>query len=173
MKRLQDSQWFALVVKPRHEKVVDGALRTKGMESFLPLYSERRRWKDRYTDVILPLFPGYVFSRFDARSRSLILGTPGVFDIVRCGKEPAAIPDEEIAALQIAVSSGQATEPWPHLVPGELVLLDGGPLAGLVGKVLKLKNSMKLVLSVGLLNRSIVVEIEREWVRPLVSRKAS
>jgi transcription antitermination factor NusG len=164
-------EWFALVVKPRHEKVVDAGLRTKGIESFLPVYSERRRWADRYTDVILPLFPGYVFSRFEARSRSFILSTPGIFDLVRCGKEPAAIPDDEIAALQAAMNCGRSLEPWPHLAPGELVEMDGGPLAGLIGKVLQVKNATKLVLSVSLLNRSVLIEIEREWVRPLASRK--
>jgi transcription antitermination factor NusG len=172
MKNLStESQWFALVVKPRHEKAVDTALRTKGIESFLPLYSERRRWADRYTNVILPLFPGYIFSRFDPGSRSFILSTPGLFDIVRCGKEPVPIPAEEIAALQIAVNCGQPTEPWPHLAVGEIVDMDGGPMAGLSGKVLEIKNSMRLVLSVGLLNRSILIEIEREWIRPVAMRK--
>lgn len=164
---MSETQWFALAVKPRHEKAVDAALRTKGFESFLPLYTERRRWADRYTNVNLPLFPGYVFSRFDAGSRSRILGTPGLFDIVRCGKEPAPIPEKEVLALQQAVDCGRPVEPWPHLAVGELVEMDGGPLIGLTGKVLEIKNSVRLVLSVTLLNRSILIEIQREWIRPV------
>jgi len=163
--------WFALVVKPRHEKAVDSALRTKGVESFLPLYVARHRWADRNATVKLPLFPGYVFSRFYPGDKSFVLGTPGLFDIVRCGKELAPIPDEEVYALQRVAGCGLAAEPWPDLAVGEHVQMDGGPLVGLVGRVLEIKKSMRLVLSVELLNRSILVEIERDWVRPLASRK--
>jgi len=166
---LPDAQWFALMVKPRHEKAVDGALKSKGVESFLPLYSERRQWADRGAMVHLPLFPGYVFSRFAAASRSRILGTPGTIDLVRCGKEPAPIPNAEIAALQAVIGCGRSLEPWPHLAVGETVEMDGGPLQGLTGKVLDIKNSARLVLSVHLLNRSVLVEIEREWIRAIPS----
>lgn len=168
---MADAQWFALVVKPRHEKVVESTLRIKGLETFLPLYSEQRQWADRKADVSFPLFPRYVFSRFEAGTRSHVLSTPGLIDIVRCGKEPAAIPDEEVAALKVAVNCGQPLEPWPHLAVGEVVEMDGGPLMGLTGRVLELKNSARLVLSVNLLNRSILIEIDREWIRPLSSRR--
>ncbi len=168
---MAETQWFALVVKPRHEKVVESTLRTKGVETFLPLYSELRQWADRKTDVSFPLFPRYVFGRFDAGSRSKILSTPGLIDIVRCGKEPAPIPDSEVAALQIAVNCGQPLEPWPHLAVGEVVEVDGGPLMGLTGRVLDIKNSARLVLSVNLLNRSILIEIDRQWIRPLSARR--
>jgi len=170
---LPDPQWFALMVKPRHEKAVDAALRSKGIESLLPLYSERRQWADRKTTVSLPLFPGYVFSRFATGCRSRVLSTPGLFDVVRCGRDPAPIPNGEIAALELAIRSGRSLEPWPHLAIGEMVEMDAGPLLGLTGKVLEIKNSARLVLSVNLLNRSILVEIEREWIRPLPSRAAS
>ena len=168
-----DPQWFALAVKPRHEKAVDAALRVKGIESFLPLYAERRQWADRRATISLPLFPGYVFSRFAAGSRSYILSTPGLFDIVRCGKEPAPIPSEEVMALQRAVSSGRPLEPWPQVAVGEMVEMDDGPLMGLAGQVLDIKNSTRLVLSVNLLNRSVLIEIERDWIRPLAARKVT
>src|SRR5271154_1277613 len=144
-------------------------LRIKGIETFLPVYSQQRQWADRKVDVNFPLFPGYVFGRFEAGSRSRILSTPGLFDIVRCGKEPAPIPDAEVRALQVAVNSGQPLEPWPHLAVGELVEMYGGPLIGLPGRILEIKNSVRLVLSVSLLNRSILIEINQEWIRPLSS----
>ena len=163
--------WFALVVKPRHEKTVDSMLRIKGLESFLPLYTTRRRWADRYKNVQLPLFPGYVFSRFDSSFRSGVLSTPGLFDIVRSGKEFAAIPDNEIADLQRAMNSGLTTEPWPYLATGEVVEMDRGPLHGLTGTVLEIKKSTRLVLTVSLLSRSVLVEIDRDWVHPIACRR--
>jgi hypothetical protein len=37
--------------------------RAKGFEVFLPLYSAAHRWRDRSMELLLPLFPGYVFLR--------------------------------------------------------------------------------------------------------------
>ncbi|PYV81621.1 MAG: hypothetical protein DMG05_29645, partial [Acidobacteria bacterium] len=57
-------QWFALVVRSQHEKMVASVLHSKGYEEFLPLYTVKRRWSDRIKQLELPLFPGYVFCRF-------------------------------------------------------------------------------------------------------------
>jgi transcription antitermination factor NusG len=169
---LSDTQvrWFALFVKPRHEKAIASILQTRGVESFLPLYAAQRCWANRNTTVKLPLFPGYLFSRFHPTDKSNVLNAPGLFDIVRCGKELAPVSDHEISALQRVTASGLATEPCPELVIGEEVQMQGGPLVGLIGRLLEIKSSMRLVLSVRLLNRSVLVEIERDWVRPLARK---
>jgi transcription antitermination factor NusG len=105
--------------------------------------------------------------KFDPSDKSRVLSDPGLFDFVRCGKALAPVSDYEISALQRVVASGLAMEPWPDLVIGEEVRMQGGPLIGLIGRLLDIKKSMRLILSVNLLNRSILVEIEKGWVRPL------
>ncbi len=162
-------RWFALIVKPRHEKAVDGLLRTKGLEGFVPLYTARNQWADRYKNVELPLFPGYALTRFEPAHGSSVLSTPGVVGIVRIGRDYASIPDDEIAALRRCTSSGLKVEPWPHLGVGALVRLEHGPLAGLTGTVLQISKTMKLVVSLNLLSRSVTVEIDRDWVGPIRS----
>src|SRR4029077_14794699 len=111
--------WFALQTKSRCEHVVATQLRGKGYESFLPLYKSRRHWSDRVKELELPLFPGYLFCRFDPSQRLPILTTPGVIQIVGIGKTPIPIDDNEIAAIQIAMESRLAREPWPFLKIGQ------------------------------------------------------
>jgi transcription antitermination factor NusG len=159
--------WFAVQTKPRHEKVTAWALHNKGYEEFLPLYRSRRRWSDRIKELDIPLFSGYVFCRFDPESRLPILTTPGVISIVGMGKTPAPVTEAEIGALQAVVQSGLKAEPWPFLKVGQAVRIDWGPLAGLEGILLALKNRQRLVVSVTLLQRSVAVEIEGAWVSPL------
>ena len=106
-------QWFALRVKPRRERVVASAARHKGFEEFLPLYKCLHRWSDRSKILELPLFPGYVFCRFDALKRLPILVTPGVMAVVGRGRVPIPVEDSEISAIQTLVSSGRPVEPWP------------------------------------------------------------
>ena len=81
-------QWYALQVACQKEKVVTSALSQKGYECFLPLYSKRSVWSDRVKVLSAPLFPGYVFSRFDAQFRMPVVVTPNVRAIVGNGKVP-------------------------------------------------------------------------------------
>jgi len=162
-----DAQWFALRVKPRFEKVVAKAVRNKGFEEFLSLCRCRKRWSDRHKWVDLPLFPGYVFCRLDPRERLPLLVTPGVLYMVGVGKIPSPIDFREILAIQCLVRSGLVAEPWPFLEVGQSVCVESGPLRGVEGVLIEVRKQHRIVLSVALLQRSVAVEIERDWVRPI------
>jgi transcription antitermination factor NusG len=160
-------RWFALRVKSGTEKMVSTIARNKGYEEFLPLYQCRRRWSDRFKSVELPLFPGYVFCRLNPEFRLPLLTTPGVMSFVGIGKVPAPIEDAEIAAIQVAVGAGLSAEPYPFLEVGQRVRLAEGPLAGTDGFLVELRKQQRIVVSVTMLKRSIAVEIDRNWIRPL------
>ena len=159
--------WYALQVRPRHEKCATIVLLGKGIEAYPALYRTSRRWSDRNQDVELPLFPGYVFSRFDASRRLPILTTPGVMSIVRFNRHPAEIAEVEIAAVQRLIRSGLPARPWPFLKVGQRVRVAQGSLSGMEGLVVREKGELRLVISVNLLQRSVAVEIERDWICPL------
>lgn len=166
------SSWFALFVRPNHEKNVSHVLEQKGIENLLPLYRVRKKWSDRYKEVEVPLFPGYVFGSFDPTRRVPVLNTPGVIDIVRNGPDLAPINPSEIAALQTLMKSGVPCQPWPYLEPGQQVEIESGPLAGLTGTVISIKTELRLVLSVQMLHRSVMAELDRDWVRPVFRKLA-
>ena len=165
-----NSHWYALTVKPRHERAASRGLREKGLDEFLPLYRQRRRWSDRWTEKELCLFPGYVFSRFSYEQRLLALGTPGIHSIVGFGKTPSPIPDSEIDAIRSMLASGRRIEPWPHLRAGERVRIEDGCLRGLCGVLVREKDAWRVVVSVEVLERSVAVEVDRESVSPVQER---
>jgi transcription antitermination factor NusG len=163
-------QWYALQVQSRLAAIASATLRGKGYEEFLPLYKERRRWSDRVKQLDMPLFPGYLFCRFDPRDRLVpILTTPGVIGIVGAGKTPIPIPDDEIEAVRKILRSGLAAQPWPFLDLGSRVYIQHGPLTGLEGIVTNIDKIYRLVVSVNLLQRSVAVEIDRDWARPVTA----
>lgn len=135
-----------------------------GHESFLPIYRVRQRQRRQWQDVDKPLFPGYVFCRFDRTSWARIVNTPGVVDVVRIGKSLAPVEDEEIEALQVAQKAKAAMQPWPYLRIGQTIRVDAGPLAGIRGILSQVKGQRRLVLSVTLLQRSVLMEIDQDWV---------
>jgi transcription antitermination factor NusG len=161
------AKWFAVRVKPQAERVVAAVARYKGFEGFLPLYKARRRWSDRFKWVELPLFPGYIFCRLGDESRLPVLTIPGVLHFVGVGKTPVPIDDAEVAAIQAATESGLSAEPWPFLDVGHRVRIEEGPLTGVEGLLIEVRKRQRIVVSVSLLKRSVAVEIERHWARPL------
>jgi len=160
--------WYALHVRTRFEKVVARNLRGKGFEEFLPLYTRTNRWSDRIKEIELPLFPGYVFCRFNPHDRLPILTVPGVNAVVGIGKNLMPVDESELDAVRAVLKSEAYCEPWPYLEVGQRVQVEYGPLAGTQGIVTMVKNNTyRLVISVNMLQRSVAVEIDRDCLKPV------
>src|SRR5262249_24181112 len=160
-------QWFALTVKPRFEKAVARTLELKGYETLLPLYKKHHTFGARSKDSELPLFPGYVCSRFDVQTRLPILTTPGVIQVLGAGNTPIALSDLEITSLQRAIKAQVPVRPFPFVHTGQRVRINRGVLAGVEGIVIsskQCKQRLRLVLSITLLQRSVLLEIDRDQV---------
>jgi transcription antitermination factor NusG len=164
--------WYAIQVTAKKEKLVASVLAEKGYECFLPLYPKRSMWSDRVKVTSVPLFIGYVFSRFDVQCRLPILVTPNVRAVVGNGKIPAAIPGQDLDAIRIALQNGFPVEPYDCFQEGDVVRVTKGPLTGVEGSFLHYRGSSRLILSVPLIQRSVAVEIDRLCVEP-VSRRST
>jgi transcription antitermination factor NusG len=165
-----DIQWYALQVRPRFEKAIARNLHGKGYEEFLPLYSRRSNWSDRVKTVELPLFPGYVFCKFNITNRLPILMIPGVNSVVGIGKSPIPVAERELDDIRLVLTSGSQCEPWPSLGIGQAVQVECGALAGMKGTVEAHKSGYRLVISVNLLQRSVAVEIDAECLTPIAEK---
>ncbi len=164
---IESAQWFAIYVRSHFERAVEDCLKGKGYESFSPFYPTIRRRSGRTKKLDLPLFPGYVFCRFNAHRRLPILTTPGIVHILGSGNIPEPVNLSEIRSIQTVAASGQPVGPWPFLEKGHKIRIEAGPLTGAEGTLLRIKNQLKLVVSVTLLERSVAVEIDQELVCPL------
>lgn len=154
------SWWHALYTRHQHERVVAQALLSKGFEVFLPQYRTVHRWKDRKKEVMLPLFPNYVFICGGLDRMLNIVTTPGVHSLVTWGARPAEIPAAEIEAVRRLVNSPLQVEPHPYLKCGDLVRIKSGPLEGIEGILVRKTRGVRLVLSVDMLSRSAAVEVD-------------
>ena len=148
--------WYGIRTRSNHEKVATMVLCGKGYEPYLPLYTVPRGSSMKNE----PLFPGYVFCRFDVKKRLPILTTTGVMSILSFGKEPVSIPEEEIEAVKAILRSGFPAAPCAFLREGQRVRVTRGPLDGVEGILLRKKNQFRMVVTVSMLQRSISVEID-------------
>ncbi len=158
--------WYAVRTRSNFEARVADGLTARDCENFLPTYRTRRRWSDRVRESDTPLSNGYVFCRFEPSQRLPIVTTPGVVHIVSAGSEPIVVDDSEIQRVRTFLQSNLPVGPWPFLKAGQPVRLTHGPLAGAEGIIQQVKDGYRLVTSITLLQRSVAVEIDRDWVQP-------
>jgi transcription antitermination factor NusG len=163
--RQQETQlaprWFAVYTAPRHEKRVQQYFNERDVEHYLPLYRSQRKWSDGSRITLdLPLFPGYLFVNIKRNERVRVLGVPGVLAIVGgVGREPAALPDADIKALQSGLHLRNA-EPHCLVTIGQRARIRLGAFAGMTGVVVRMKGSLRVVITLDLIMRSIAVEVD-------------
>jgi transcription antitermination factor NusG len=114
-----------------------------------------------------PLFPGYVFSRFDATRKLPVLMTPGVFDVLSFGGACVAVSEDEIEAVRALVDSRLPVQPLPWINIGDRVRITRGPLTGVEGILTAVKGNFRLVVSITILQRSVAAELDAETVEAL------
>ena len=154
--------WYALHVRPRHEKLVVQRLEERRVQTFLPIVSEVHRWSDRKKTVEVPLFSCYVFARFapNRAERLNVLRVGGVLGLIGSGGEGSPIPDGEIDSVRMVLDG---TQPWsshPFLKIGQRVRIRSGALSGLEGILVSRSGGDTLVISIEAIQRSLSVKVE-------------
>lgn len=159
--------WYALYTRPRHEKKVHDQLIEKGVESFLPLQKEKRKWKDRRKVVEMPLFNGYVFINIHLKDRYNALQTHGVVRLVSFGGEPACIPNWQIEQLQRVIADSDSFQAEEYLKVGDYVEITGGPLRGIRGYLRESRGESRVAILIDGIYQSTSFIVDRELLQKL------
>lgn len=155
----QQLSWFALHVRTNKEQLTEWTLTKKGYEIFLPMMTETRLYCRKRKRFLVPCFKGYLFCKLDPLQRLDVLKTPHVYRVVGRGMIPEPIPDSELNAVKTLIAAGVPLEHCAYPSVGERVRIERGPLIGIEGVLLDLKNSRRIVVSITLLRRSVSVEV--------------
>ena len=159
--------WYAAYTCAHHEKRVAEQLGARAVEHFLPLYPSVRRWKDRRVELDMPLFPSYVFVHLGLGERMRVLEVPSVARLVGFNGVPTPLPDIEIETLRRCLQGGLRAEPHPYLKVGRRVRIISGPLQDLEGRVARRKSALRFVVSLDLIQRSILLQIDSSSLEAL------
>jgi transcription antitermination factor NusG len=153
-------RWYALYTYPRHEKVVVDQLAAKQLDSFLPTLKSVREWVDRRVSIETPLFPTYVFARMCLKDRARALSIRSVIRILSFNGIPAPVDEAEMEAVRLCIDREARLTRHPFLAVGERVRVRRGLFQGLEGIVVRCSNSCKLVVTVGLIQQSVALDID-------------
>jgi transcriptional antiterminator RfaH len=126
--------WYCIHTRPQKESLVAAHCRVSlGLEVYYPQLRETRTIRRVRRVVTGPLFPRYLFCRFDAgQSYRAVRYAPDAVDVVHAGIQPAAVSDALIAELRAwAGDALDVISLRPALRPGDTVEITTGPLRGL------------------------------------------
>lgn len=154
--------WFAAYTSPRHEKFVQAQLVAKQIQSFLPLYTAVRRWKNGVKrEIQHPLLPGYVFVCLEGGERLPVLQTAGVLYLVGNGAVPLPLDDHEIHALRVGTEQA-SLRPHTHPGEGDTVSIKSGPFRGVKGYVEQDKGDLTFVVTIELIQKSFAIRVQAD-----------
>jgi len=156
----RDAPWEIAHLRSRQEKSVARLLLDAGKPFYLPQVKQTKKRDGRTFVSHLPLFPGYIFLRNVEGLRQTLWRTSAVANMIE-------VPDQEqltaellqIRELQI---SGALLTPSVDLAPGDSVRIKDGAFAGYSGVVVEERGSLRLIVSVSILRKSVAVEFPRE-----------
>jgi len=113
----------------------------------------------------LPLFPGYVFLLGDSESRLQALETNLVAQVIPVTEQRQLHYD--LARVNQLIGSDLTLTPEGRLEPGTAVVVTGGPLTGLEGKIIRRGKNSVFLVEVRFLQQGVSVELESWMIAPL------
>lgn len=160
--------WRVIYVKARHEKIAQSDIVKYGIETYLPMRSELHQWSDRRKWIDVPLFSGYVFVRISMLEFGMVYLANGFVKFVSLNGKPSIVPDDQVEAVKRIVDTyGRDVEVVDGNCLGMQAEITAGPLMGLRGEVIQLKNLKSFVVKVDGLEKVLSVRVPAGYVRIL------
>ena len=93
-------RWFVAHTKSRCEMKASEFFKKNGVESYVPVFEEKRQWSDRTKKIITPAISGYVFFRLEKADYSFINLNPFLRNVVRRFGQAVEIRGSEIQTMK-------------------------------------------------------------------------
>ena len=151
----KDKNWFALYTKPRSEFSAERQLQVLGVQYFLPTITNVRQWSDRKKKITEPLFRGYIFIHTNEKERLQAVKVSSVIRCIFAHGRPAVIPEWQIENVKRMLKLDLQITVQNEFTPGKKILINDGPLRGMIGVVVNSKRGKSIAVSIDLLHRSI------------------
>ena len=148
-------EWFILQFKPNSHQQAKKNLTRQGFEVFLPLHDTTSRKLSRFINTSKPLFPGYMFIRFDrAESKwHKINNTYGVSRLITFNSILKSIPTSFVDSLMKRYDSSGKLIPLQKLKKGDQVTVLNGPFAKFIATVEEYESDQRIWVLMDLMGR--------------------
>ncbi len=159
--------WYVVKTQPNKEERARGHLSRQGFEVYLPRWRKSRRHARRIEWIAAPLFPAYLFVRFDpAVTRwRVIHSTVGVSHLVCNGGLPAPVPQGVVDEIRSREAESGLVEIKASFRKGQPVIVSDGPFLDQIGLFERIDDDERVTILLGLLGRNISIKVPAHLVR--------
>ena len=157
--------WKVLFVKPRTEKKAAEYCALFHIPFYLPLRANTRVVQRRKVTFMLPIFPGYVFAKFQAGQRLALLQTNLVVRVLEPTHPRRMLRD--LIMIRRALKADPELKPSKPLTQGHLVRIVSGPFMGIEGRVARMSGTLNVVLNVDMIGRAVSLTAQTSQVEVL------
>ena len=165
------TQWYAVYARPREEQLAQEHLSRQGFEAYLPRYLKQRNHARRVDSVPMPLFPRYLFVRFDIADFGwrVIRSTRGVVDLVRNGSDPIDVPEPIIAGVKAREDENGYVLLGKNLglARGDRFRIGGGAFFDQIAVFEAKRDEDRVIALLSLLGRQVTVQVPIGYVAPI------
>ena len=154
------AKWFPIYTHSRAEKKAYQALVNKGIETYLPLHRQLKKWSDRKKWVEEPFIHSYLFVYIKQTEQAEVLMTKGISRFIYFSGKIASMPERQIENLRLIMASSYELEVTEEdLQPGEKIMIKAGPLKGMTGEIISYRSQKQLALKLEALGCSIIIHV--------------
>lgn len=137
------THWYCVHTRPKKEaQVAEYCHHVLGLETYYPRLRQYKTIRRARSLVTAPLFPRYLFCRFDlASSYRMVRYAPEAIDLVHVGRQPAVVDSSLVDELRSwAGDTGDILTVGSDLQPGDKVEITDGPMRGLPAVIVRAKD---------------------------------
>ena len=129
---VEQRRWYLIRTKQHKERLVRQQLAEFVANTFLPLLRTKQSQWGRIVQMIVPLFPCYIFSLLDLGSDyHRIMRAAGVVGLVCAGEEPSVVDGSIVEEIKRRGRDGIIELPEEAFHAGQAVQVKNGPFRGL------------------------------------------
>ena len=153
-------EWFILQFKSNSHHLAAKNLNRQGFETFLPLHDTTSRRTSRFINTSKPLFPGYMFIRFDKAESEWhkINNTYGVSRLITFNSILKSIPTTFVDSLMMRYDLSGKLLPIKKLEKDDHVKVLKGPFANFIASIEKYEADQRIWILMDLMGRKTIIQ---------------
>ena len=136
-------KWFVAHTKFRGEIKARESFKKLGVNSYVPVYEEKRRWSDRVKKITSPAISGYVFFQVEKINYSLVNLNPYLKNVLRRFGKEVEVKSSEIEAMKTCLKNYTKETLF---YPGDSVKITSGCLKNKEGIIEAIEGSFLTLL---------------------------
>ncbi|GAD78267.1 transcription/translation regulatory transformer protein RfaH [Vibrio ezurae] len=157
-------RWYLLYCKRGDQQRAQAHLENQGVEVYYPKLVMEKRVRGKRTQKVEPLFPSYMFVRFDYEqgpSFTTVRSTRGVSDFIRTGAYPTELQGDLVYTLK---QQEQAQEVVTCNTPsiGDKVEISSGQFSGVDAIYQEADGETRSILLITMINKKVAVKIDNK-----------